>query len=208
MSKKQKRILVDMACSVLHHGHIRILKKAYKFGKVIVALTSDKQILKYKKFKPKLNFKNRKEILLSIKYVSEVIKSNHIITNEFLQVSNLENVWAIGDSALIPNKLGLNDYPYSPPTAQFAVRQAKLLAKNIILKNMKKNLREFKYKSKGSLASLGSKKGVGKIYFFNVKGLLAWIIWRVFYLSFLILQSDLLFLFAYVQILNILLFNY
>ena len=61
MSKKQKRILVDMACSVLHHGHIRILKKAYKFGKVIVALTSDKQILKYKKFKPKLNFKNRKE---------------------------------------------------------------------------------------------------------------------------------------------------
>ena len=50
---------------------------------------------------------------------------------------------------------------------------------------MKKNLREFKYKSKGSLASLGSKKGVGKIYFFNVKGLLAWVIWRVFYLSFL-----------------------
>ena len=33
---------------------------------------------------------------------------------------------------------------------------------------MKKNLREFKYKSKGSLASLGSKKGVGKIYFLNV----------------------------------------
>ena len=30
---------------------------------------------------------------------------------------------------------------------------------------MKKNLREFKYKSKGSLASLGSKKGVGKFIF-------------------------------------------
>jgi len=90
MSKKQKRILVDMACSVLHHGHIRILKKAYKFGKVIVALTSDKQILKYKKFKPKLNFKNRKEILLSIKYVSEVIKSNHIITNEFLKRNKID----------------------------------------------------------------------------------------------------------------------
>ena len=113
------------------------------------------------------------------------LKNGKIITDEFLQVSNLENVWAIGDSALIPNKFDLNDYPYSPPTAQFAVRQAKLLAKNIILKNMKKNLREFKYKSKGSLASLGSKKGVGKIYFFNVKGLLAWVIWRVFYLSFL-----------------------
>ena len=64
------------------------------------------------------------------------LKNGKIITNEFLQVSNLENIWAIGDSALIPNKLDLNDYPYSPPTAQFAVRQAKLLAKNIILKNL------------------------------------------------------------------------
>jgi len=113
------------------------------------------------------------------------LKNGKIITNEFLQVQHLDNVWAIGDSALIPNKVNTNDYPYSPPTAQFAVRQAKLLAKNIILKSMKKNLRKFNYKSKGSLASLGSKKGVGKIYFFNVKGLPAWIIWRVFYLSFL-----------------------
>ena len=83
MSKKQKRILVDMACSVLHHGHIRILKKAYKLGKVIVALTSDEQILKYKKFKPKLNFKNRKEILLSIKYDLKLLNQITLLLTSF-----------------------------------------------------------------------------------------------------------------------------
>ena len=48
-----------------------------------------------------------------------------------------------------------------------------------------KNLAEFQYTSKGSLASLGSRDGVGKIFFITVKGFLAWLIWRAFYLSFL-----------------------
>ena len=74
---------------------------------------------------------------------------------------------------------------YAPPNAQFAVRQGYLLANNI--KNYLNNgtLKEFQYSSKGSLASLGSKDGVGKIYFITVKGFIAWLIWRAFYLSFL-----------------------
>ena len=46
--KKEKRILVDMSATLLHHGHIRLLKKASKYGKVIVALTTDKEIKKSK----------------------------------------------------------------------------------------------------------------------------------------------------------------
>ena len=113
------------------------------------------------------------------------LKNGKIITNEFLEVKGFKDIWAIGDSALIPNKIIKSKYPYSPPTAQFAVRQANILAKNIVLRNLMKNLRKFEYKSKGSLASLGSKKGVGKIYFLNVKGILGWVIWRIFYLSFI-----------------------
>ncbi len=112
------------------------------------------------------------------------LKHEKIVTNEFLEVINNNNVWALGDCALVPynpNDKSKN----SPPTAQFAVRQAKILAKNIVLKTLNRNLRNFNYKSKGSLASLGSKIGVGKIYSIRVKGLLAWIIWRTFYLSFL-----------------------
>ena len=130
--------------------------------------------------------------------VSKLIKDSKlelqhgkIITNKFLQVEGLKDVWAVGDAALIPNKDKRNmlykqkKIAYAPPNAQFAVRQGRLLASNIInyLDDIK--LKEFQYSSKGSLASLGSKDGVGKIYFITVKGFIAWLIWRAFYLSFL-----------------------
>ena len=112
------------------------------------------------------------------------LKNGKIITNKFLEVVNHDNIWALGDNALIPNS-DEKDKAFCPPTAQFAVRQARILAKNIVLKTLKKDLRQFQYSSKGSLASLGSKKGVGKVYFINIRGLLAWVVWRAFYLSFL-----------------------
>ena len=55
MSKK--RILVDMSATLIHYGHIRLLKKASNFGKVIVALTKDNQIKKFKGYKPEMKFK-------------------------------------------------------------------------------------------------------------------------------------------------------
>jgi cytidyltransferase-like protein len=85
MKKNKNRILVDMSATILHHGHIRILKKASRYGVVYVALTSDKQIKKFKGYLPELNFSQRKEIIQSIKYVERVIKSNWIITENFLK---------------------------------------------------------------------------------------------------------------------------
>ena len=41
-----KKILVDMSATLIHHGHVRRLKRASKFGKVVVALTKDKDIKK------------------------------------------------------------------------------------------------------------------------------------------------------------------
>ena len=87
---KKKRILVDMTCSILHHGHIRLLKKASKYGNVIVGLTSDEEVKKYKKFNSLLNFNQRKEILLSIKFVKDVIKSNFYITDNFLKKNKID----------------------------------------------------------------------------------------------------------------------
>ena len=117
------------------------------------------------------------------------LKYGKLITNEYCQVIDSENIWALGDCALVPNKVAKSDKEtnlvYSPPTAQFAVQQAKILSKNVVLKTLKRKLKSFKYTSRGSLASLGSKKGIGKIFYFRVKGLLAWIIWKGFYLSFI-----------------------
>ena len=88
--RKNKKVLVDMTCSIIHHGHIRLLKKASKYGKVIVALTSDEEIVKYKKFKSPLNFQQRKEILSSIKYVYKVLKSKWAITTDYLRKNKID----------------------------------------------------------------------------------------------------------------------
>jgi len=65
------------------------------------------------------------------------LQHGKIITKGSLEVEGLDNVWAVGDAALIPNKDKKNmlykkkKIAYAPPNAQFAVRQGKLLAKNI-----------------------------------------------------------------------------
>jgi len=57
-----KRILVDMSLTILHHGHIRLLRNAHQFGKVIVALTTDDEVESKKGYVPELDFDSRKEI--------------------------------------------------------------------------------------------------------------------------------------------------
>lgn len=82
--------MVDMSATLIHHGHIRLLKEAKKHGTVIVALTTDEEILKVKGFVPELEFNFRREILESIKYVDEVIPSNWLITESFLDLHKID----------------------------------------------------------------------------------------------------------------------
>ena len=83
--KKKKRILVDMSVTILHHGHIRILKNASAYGDVIVGLSSDKDIKKFKGYIPELNYLQRKEIVSSIKYVKEVVKVSYHVSKKDLK---------------------------------------------------------------------------------------------------------------------------
>tara|TARA_B100001121_G_scaffold303487_1_gene317512 strand:- start:1798 stop:2199 length:402 start_codon:yes stop_codon:yes gene_type:complete len=89
---KLKRVLVDMSASIIHHGHIRLLKKASRYGKVIVGLTTDSDLKKFKNFNPEIKFKQRSEILRSIKYVNKVIPSNYIINDKFIKKNNIDLV--------------------------------------------------------------------------------------------------------------------
>lgn len=76
--------MVDMSATLIHHGHIRLIKKAKKYGDLIIGLTTDKQIKKFKGFTPELKYKSRKEILLEIKGVKKVVPSNFHISQKFL----------------------------------------------------------------------------------------------------------------------------
>lgn len=82
--------MVDMSATILHHGHIRLLEKASKYGDVIVALTTDDEVLKHKGYLPELDFDFRKEIIESIKYVKEVIPSLWKLNNDFLKKNKID----------------------------------------------------------------------------------------------------------------------
>ncbi len=80
-----KRIMVDMSATLIHHGHIRLIKKAAEYGRVIIGLTSDEQIISCKGYTPELAFPFRKEILEAIKDVAEVHETPWLITDEVLE---------------------------------------------------------------------------------------------------------------------------
>lgn len=90
MNMKNTRVMVDMSVTLLHHGHTRLLHEASKHGSVVVGLTSDMEILKAKGYTPELNFNERKEILLSIRYVDEVVQAPWLINEAFLDQHEID----------------------------------------------------------------------------------------------------------------------
>ena len=93
----KKKIMVDMSSTLIHHGHIRLIKKAKKYGDLIIGLTTDKQIKKFKGYYPELSFKFRKEILSEIKGVKKVVPSNWLITQKFLDKYKIDILISGGD---------------------------------------------------------------------------------------------------------------
>ena len=103
-----------------------------------------------------------------------------LIANEFLEVPDWPGVWALGDCALIPDpKTGK---PY-PPTAQHALREGRVLARNIAAAIRGGRKRPFVFSTLGQLASIGRRVGVANILGINFSGFIAWWLWRTIYLS-------------------------
>jgi NADH dehydrogenase len=114
----------------------------------------------------------------------EVIEGNaRIKVNEFNQVEGYNNIFAIGDVAQMTTD---SRYPKGfPMLAQVAIQQGKCLGRN--LSNIKNNrlLIAFKYKDKGTLATIGRNKAVADIGKLHVTGFFAWVIWMTVHLMFL-----------------------
>jgi NADH dehydrogenase len=114
------------------------------------------------------------------------LRQGRIAVDRTLRVEGHEGVWSLGDCALIP----MVDRPdarsdYAPPTAQFAVREARQLATNLAAVLDGRPAAPFRYTSKGALASLGARRGVAEVMGVTVTGFPAWLLWRAYYLAFL-----------------------
>ena len=109
-------------------------------------------------------------------------KSGRIVVDKFLEVHGYPGVFAIGDCAFIIDQS--TGYPY-PPTAQHAIREGTAVANNIIsmIEGKTRNKKIFDYKTKGMMATIGKRNGVGAIVGLEVQGFIAWWIWRTYYLA-------------------------
>lgn len=102
-----------------------------------------------------------------------------IKTDAKLQVENQSNIWALGDCAMIPQ---IDSGGFCPPTAQFAIREAKVLAKNIHAAVTGGQKTDFRFKSLGMLGALGHHNAVAELFgCIKLSGIIAWIMWRAIY---------------------------
>ncbi len=101
-----------------------------------------------------------------------------ILVDECLRVRGFCNLWALGDAALVPDvqKGGM-----CPPTAQYAVRQGKQCARNVLAVIQGRAAAPFRYKGRGQLAVVGKHCGIAQIGRWKLSGLAAWLLWRTVY---------------------------
>ena len=103
-----------------------------------------------------------------------------VVVNQFLEVVGWPGVWALGDCAAVPDS---STGKLSPPTAQHALREGKVLARNIAGEIQGKPKKPFVFSTIGQLAAIGKRTGVANVLGIKFSGFIAWWIWRTIYLS-------------------------
>ena len=103
-----------------------------------------------------------------------------LLANEYLEVKGWPGVWALGDCALVPD---LTTGRYCPPTAQHALREGKVVARNIAAEIRGSQKKPFVFSTIGQLASIGRRTGVARVLGINFSGFTAWWLWRTIDLS-------------------------
>jgi NADH dehydrogenase len=107
-------------------------------------------------------------------------KNGAIAVEPDFSVPGHPGIWALGDCAAVPMTAG----GYYPPTAQHAIREGEVLARNIAATVRSRATEPFRFASLGSMASLGAQRGVALLPGgLLVTGFAAWFIWRTYYLS-------------------------
>jgi NADH dehydrogenase len=102
-----------------------------------------------------------------------------VVADQCLRVPEWPGVWALGDCARVPDGRGGS----FPPTAQHALRQGRVLGRNIAAVIRGEEPRPFVFSTLGQLAAIGRRSGVASIMGRSFSGFVAWWMWRTIYLS-------------------------
>ncbi|MPZ61995.1 MAG: NAD(P)/FAD-dependent oxidoreductase [Propionibacteriales bacterium] len=98
-----------------------------------------------------------------------------------LTVEDMPGAFAAGDAAAVPDLA--NPGRLCSPSAQHAVRQAKVLADNVVRSLRGAPLEDYRHRHAGSVASLGLHKGVAQVYGIKARGIIAWFMHRTYHMS-------------------------
>jgi NADH dehydrogenase len=98
-----------------------------------------------------------------------------IRVDSILRVEGRQHVWALGDCARVPN--GATPGHPDPPTSQHALRQARRLARNL-----RGDVRPYRYRMLGQVATLGRHKGIADVLGLRLRGFPGWFATRSYHL--------------------------
>ena len=105
-----------------------------------------------------------------------------IESDAFMQVPGFDNVWAIGDCAAVPDPARKGEP--CPPTAQHAIRQGRVVARNVaVALRGSGRRRRFRYKTKGVFVDMGRREAVALTGSITWSGTPAWILARSYHLA-------------------------
>jgi NADH:ubiquinone reductase (H+-translocating) len=99
-----------------------------------------------------------------------------------LRVNHYPHIWAIGDIAGAKGA----DGRFLPMVAPVALQQARWVAKQILRAEKSQTLQPFKYRDKGSMATIGRHKAVVEVKNFRMVGAPAWFAWLFLHLFYLL----------------------
>ncbi len=107
-------------------------------------------------------------------------RGGRVTVDRTMRVAGFEHVWAIGDCAAVPDPARTGQP--CPPTAQHAIRQGRLVARNVAATLGNGRVRPFRYRTKGVVAELGDHEAVALTLGLRWRGLPAWFIARTYHL--------------------------
>ncbi len=106
-------------------------------------------------------------------------EKDRLVTDPDMRLRGIPNVWGVGDCAVIVN--AYDGHP-APTTGQFAERQGRQVAENILRVLQGQPTKPFSYKSLGTLCGIGERNAVAEILGIRLSGFPAWWLWRTVYL--------------------------
>jgi NADH:ubiquinone reductase (H+-translocating) len=106
-------------------------------------------------------------------------RGRRLVVDEYNRVTGFDDIFAIGDVSVMPS----SDYPNGhPQVAQVAIQQGLNLSRNFLLMKRNSEIRPFRYKDRGSMATIGRNRAVADLSFIKFSGFIAWLTWMFVHL--------------------------